>query len=378
MPRQATRLHKLRITRCDIVTRGANQHAAILIHKAAMTCPECGATMTGPMKPGDACPECGHKMTAGDMSVAKAMKTEGGRSFPAGDYAYVPDPNSPSTWKLRLTSTPGAAPDPGIVGAALAALGPGFRGQKVQIPAGDLAAVKAKVRAAWRKAHPGAADADVPAILKGGDTMSDAEQLAELRKAIDAAVAEATAPLQAELDRYGVEKAAFEEAVKAAKGDEINKADLPEAVRKKLEDAERVAKAAEERIAKLEDQRDTERWTSVAKGLDMVAVAKAAGGDAVGELATLLKSVNKAAPDAVDALVELLTVAQTRASESALLREAGAAAAEGLGDAEAQLEKVASEIRKADGNLTPAQAYREAIKRDPALAARAQKEAFGA
>lgn len=87
--------------------------------------------------------------------VFAVTKTEGGESFPSGDYAYVPDPEKPSTWKLRLTATPGGPPDPHIVGAAIAALGPGgFRGQKVQIPAADLPAVKAKVRAAWVKANP--------------------------------------------------------------------------------------------------------------------------------------------------------------------------------------------------------------------------------
>ena len=81
-----------------------------------------------------------------------AMKTEAGKKFPAKDYAYTPDKNKPSTWKLRLTSTPGATPDVRIVGAATAALGKGFRGNKVNIPAAALAGVKNKVRAAWKKA----------------------------------------------------------------------------------------------------------------------------------------------------------------------------------------------------------------------------------
>src|SRR3990167_1535441 len=85
----------------------------------------------------------------------KATKTEDGKAFPASDYAYVPDEAKPSTWKLRLTKVPGAAPDPGIVGAAIAAFSPeGFRGQQVQIPADAVAAVKAKIRAAWTKANP--------------------------------------------------------------------------------------------------------------------------------------------------------------------------------------------------------------------------------
>ncbi len=86
--------------------------------------------------------------------VFAVTKKEGPDSFPASDYAYVPDSEKPSTWKLRLTSTPGGSPDPQIVGAAIAALGKGFRGNKVQIPETDLAAVKSKVKAAWIKANP--------------------------------------------------------------------------------------------------------------------------------------------------------------------------------------------------------------------------------
>lgn len=99
--------------------------------------------------------------------MAVTCKTDGGKCYPASDYAYVPDPESPSTWKLRLTSTPGGDPDPGIVGAAVAALGPGgFRGNRVQIPAADLPKVKAKVRAAWKKANPDKSADEMPATIK--------------------------------------------------------------------------------------------------------------------------------------------------------------------------------------------------------------------
>lgn len=99
--------------------------------------------------------------------IAKAAtKTEGGKSFPASDYAYVPDPSKPSTWKLRLTSTPGGDPDPAIVGAAAAALGPGYRGQKVQLPGAVVNSVKSKVRRAWRKANPDKDPGQMPQGIK--------------------------------------------------------------------------------------------------------------------------------------------------------------------------------------------------------------------
>lgn len=100
-----------------------------------------------------------------DIEKAK-MKMEDGVKFPSSDYAYVPDSEKSSTWKLRLTSTPGGKPDPRIVGAAVAALGKGFRGQKVQIPSKDLSAVKTKVRRAWLSANPKKGKDDLPSILK--------------------------------------------------------------------------------------------------------------------------------------------------------------------------------------------------------------------
>ncbi len=104
-------------------------------------------------------------------------KTEGGQDFPADDYAYVPDPDHPSTWKLRLTKTPGGDPDAGIVGAAIAALGKGFRGKKVQIPSGDLAKVKAKVRAAWKKANPDKKDDEMPQAIRESSALVESADL---------------------------------------------------------------------------------------------------------------------------------------------------------------------------------------------------------
>ena len=114
----------------------------------------------------------------------QTTKTEGGKQFPASDYAYVPDSESPSTWKLRLTSTPGGDPDPRIVGAAVAALGPGFRGQKVEIPSQDRATVKKKVLSAWKKINPDTEDKDVPAVLKSEEGVREMEKMETENKEI--------------------------------------------------------------------------------------------------------------------------------------------------------------------------------------------------
>jgi len=124
----------------------------------------------------DARTEAERRLRGLDEAVTKR---EDGKDFPAGDYAYVPDPQKPSTWKLRLTSTPGGKPDARIVGAAAAALGPGFRGQKVQIPADDLAAVKRKVRSAWRKANPDKGADEMPGGIKEAASLEEAANVAE-------------------------------------------------------------------------------------------------------------------------------------------------------------------------------------------------------
>ena len=104
------------------------------------------------------------------MFRKRTTKSErvGGRSvkFGSRDYAYVPDPEKSSTWKLRLTNTPGGSPDPRIVADAAAALGPGFRGNKVQIPSAARSAVIAKVRRAWLSANSDKTREDLPTVLK--------------------------------------------------------------------------------------------------------------------------------------------------------------------------------------------------------------------
>ena len=90
-----------------------------------------------------------------------AMKTEDGVKFPAAAFAYTPDPEKPSEWKLRLWEDLEKKVTRAQLGRAAAALSPGgFRGQKVAIPSADLSAVKRKIRAEYRKLD--VADEDIP------------------------------------------------------------------------------------------------------------------------------------------------------------------------------------------------------------------------
>jgi len=98
-----------------------------------------------------------------------AMKTEDGVKFPASAFAYVPDKDKPSTWKLRLWEDPDKKVTRAQLGRAAAALSPGgFRGRKVQIPRADLPAVKRKIRTEYRKLD--VKDEDIPRWVKEAET----------------------------------------------------------------------------------------------------------------------------------------------------------------------------------------------------------------
>ncbi len=97
------------------------------------------------------------------------MKTEDGVQFPAAAYAYVPDAESSSTWKLRLWEDLEKKVTRAQLGRAAAALSPGgFRGQKVAIPSEELGAVKRKIRAEYRKLD--VDEEDIPRWVKETET----------------------------------------------------------------------------------------------------------------------------------------------------------------------------------------------------------------
>jgi len=88
-----------------------------------------------------------------DLEKAETKREEG-EDFPARAFAYVPDPEKPSTWKLRLWDNLEERETRAQIGRAVAALGPGgFMGNRVQLPRDAVAGVKRKVLAAWRKVH---------------------------------------------------------------------------------------------------------------------------------------------------------------------------------------------------------------------------------
>lgn len=92
------------------------------------------------------------------------IKREGGIDFPAQDYAWVPNPALPSTWRLRLTESPGKVSLAQLGKAAAALSTGGFRGQKAQIPSSALSAVKRRIRAEYRKM--GVSETSIPSSIR--------------------------------------------------------------------------------------------------------------------------------------------------------------------------------------------------------------------
>lgn len=294
--RKRYRLRKLRITRCDTVVAGANEHARVLIYKAAPPMADTGGMRGMTPQQRRRMQELRRRLEAGEITQA-AFDAE-------------------MTRMKRMSKS-----------------------------------------------------AD-----EGGDTMPDDDQLTELARAIDEAVTQATGPLAEQIQTLTRERDEALAKAAPADGEDVLKG-VPEAVRKRLEDAEAVAKAARERVERMEDEADTARWLDVAKGLDHVARAPEPGGNGVASLAGHLKAVAKADPAAAEALVKTLTAANTAIASSELLKATGSASAQ-LSDTRTELAQAAEAIRKANPTLTAVQAEVQALQANPDLARRVRDEEY--
>lgn len=384
----ATKLRKLRISRVDRVWAPANGTdadgplARIVLAKART------APMVNPdhdhsdLAAGERCTGCGY--------VAKYNHShDGAGRFAGGGSGGRASRSSAGAKKPKLKVSDLTQEE----GQAVASLGMKLAGGQMTRAEHKAATNKIFAAAAKRTGKVHKSDEDAEGLLSeiakattGGNMPSEQEQLDQLRKQLDdaeAAVEQANAErdeAQAEATELKDQKAEFEAAVEAAEAEadpaEIDKAKLPEAVRKRLDEAEAIAKAAEERVAKIEHEQAAARWLEVAKGLPFVAIAKKVGGDAAADTGALLHSIAKAAgADSAEQLVALLEMAQERLAKSELLREKGVnGTGSAVGDAGAQLQKAADDIRKAAPNLTAAQAYAQAVVGNPKLALEAQQE----
>ncbi len=293
-------------------------------------------------------------------AMDKPMKTEDGTAYPAAAFAYVPDAEKPSTWKLRLWESPEDKVTRRQVGMAVAALGEGFRGQKVEIPADDLAAVKGKVRQAWSEVHE--EDAEMPPVLKSTDA-----QEGHMEKSAEERLEEALESLsKAEARIADMEKAApAEPAVEASEEDMLKEA--PEAVRKafeavqkQAEEAVAKAQAAEEALRKERDDRaDAEAVEKAAKSFSRLGLDPEVVGPALRRLADADESLAKAVETA-------LTAADAKVESADIFTEIGRTAPQ-TGSAFHKAESMAK-AAVADGTAaTLEQALSNVFVSDPAL-----------
>ena len=324
----------------------------------------------------------------------QATKREAGEDFPAAAFAFAPDRERPSTWKLRLFESVAdvSANRPSIVqtGQVGAALSPGgFRGNPVDIPASARAGVIRRARAAWLRAR---RDRDVTA-----------DDLPEVLKFIGRPVRRR---------RSGGKRMATEYEF----GFDIEKADLKPEVKKALDDLQTIAaeaedklETAESKITKLEKDKDpdheddplegvpeevrkivepqlkaaTDRTTAVEKEnatlkgrLDKI--------EAETERTTFEKGVGDLTglPDKREALIESLWTipdVEKRANVQKSFEAAAAAARrggvlgevgselDGGGSAYAKIEAVAAEIRKANPEMSEAVSKAKAMTENPEL-----------
>lgn len=197
------------------------------------------------------------------------------------------------------------------------------------------------------------------------DTATPEELSAALKKAEEErdALTAKVAKLEKKLAKKGVK-------TDDADADELNKADLPPAVRAAIEKSERDAAAAAERAKKAEqiakaeqDRRLTAEFVTKAETLKHLPLDPEAFGPVLKRASELLEK------DDVEAIDTLLKAANEQARVSELLKSYGRDG-EPEGDREAtdQLEKKAAEIRKDEG-VSRAEAMRRAMRENPELTA---------
>jgi len=116
------------------------------------------------------------------LKAQEAMKPEDGKLYPSAAYAYVPDPKEADGWKLRLWEDPEKKTTKAQLGRIAAALSPGgLSGKKVMIPQEALAAVKRKIRAAYRVLE--VEEEDIPKWVKESESRSLLSSYTSLQEA---------------------------------------------------------------------------------------------------------------------------------------------------------------------------------------------------
>ncbi len=97
-------------------------------------------------------------------------KSEAGQAFPAEAFAYVPDAEDSSGWRLRLWENTEDKVTRTQLGRAAAAFSPqGFHGRRTEVPSNAVAGVKRTIRSAYRSI--GVPEDEIPAAVKMNESV---------------------------------------------------------------------------------------------------------------------------------------------------------------------------------------------------------------
>lgn len=231
-----------------------------------------------------------------------------------------------------------------------------------------------------------------------GGTMTEQEMRAAVEKAERDATElrkqlEEQTTLKADLKKAQDEVAELKKATTAddsTDDDDLSKADLPEAVRKRLEKAEQAAEQAEkdaiERIAKAEkvaqesaDIAKAERDARVTREFITKAEAYRALPVEAEKFGPVLKSVSeKLTKEEAEAIDTLLKAVDEQIAAGELFKEQGRGGTAPKADsAVAEVQRKAEDLRKSDANLRPDQAMDRVLNSDRALQERYLAEMRG-
>lgn len=171
------------------------------------------------------------------------------------------------------------------------------------------------------------------------------------------------AKMQSDLEAKDAEIETLKSEVEAAKADtddtdDINKADLPEAVQKKLEEADAVQKAMQSRIEKMEDEKLESEWI---------------GKCSTEETGKLMHKVAKLDAEVAEEVYAVVKAAQAAAEEAGLLKELGDSGNENENTVLEKVNKLADEIVKSE-KCTHAVAVTKVLQQNPELYGEYRKE----
>lgn len=316
-------LSDMTIDEISLVDEPANEQARVLIVKAAgEVCTACKGT--GKDADGDVCKTCG-----GTGHLAKGDK-ETGPGEPDNENAEGEGDKPGKKKSIKKQALAGGTPADADAAKTAAAI---HTENHMDIEKLSAAVKDAEAKLVTLEKRAGEAEtklAAAEAVIKAKD-----EEIATLKAAIPAP---------------------------AAPSDEEVLKSLPEAIRKRLEDAEAETRAAKEALAKSAAEKETAEAIAKAKGYGV--------GDPAA-LGPLLLRVQKGMTTADDATT-LETLLKgfgefQKANNVVLFKSLGTAGGVDA-EPEAQLQAKADEIHKAaGGKLSPQQAYAQAVEQNPAL-----------